>query len=152
MAKRFKDTVLADYKGEPIKMAFPNESEARELSLKQILWLILNNAPIQTQQDSIQGQRLAQALDSVKNGTIELEEGTHDWLKTVAEKATPAIFRVNGHLVYQHICEGFEKAKQPAESQAPSGGKGGAKAPRGGVPQKPSSQDAPTVLPKKGGR
>ena len=113
MSKIFKDAPILDYKGEPMKILMPGEEAAKELTLKQILWLVLNNAPIQTQQDSIQGQRLAEALDSAKDSIIELEEGTHDWLKLIAEKTTPAIFRVNGHLVYKHICEGFEKPRQP---------------------------------------
>ena len=115
--KRFNNTTIPDYKGEPIKVVFPNEMEAKELTLKQILWMILNNAPIKTQQDCKQGALLATALDTCKDGVevIEMEEGTHDWLKPIAEQLTPALFRVNGHLVYEHIREGFEKANQPKE-------------------------------------
>ena len=112
MSKVFKDTTILDYKGEPIKILMPGEPEPKELALKQILWLILNNAPLQTQNDSIQGMRLAQALDGSKNGVIEFEDGVHDWLKPIAEKITPPLFRVNANLVYKHICEGFEKPHQ----------------------------------------
>ena len=62
MAKVFKDTAILDYKGESIKILLPGKAEPEELTLKQILWMVLNNAPVQTQNDSIQGQRLAQAL------------------------------------------------------------------------------------------
>jgi len=114
--KVFKNTTIPNYKGEPIKLQFPNEPEAKELVLKQILWMILNNAPIKTQQDCKQGALMATALDACKDRVevIEIEEGTHDWLKPIAEELTPALFRVNGHLVYEHICEGFEKANQPS--------------------------------------
>lgn len=114
MSKKFKDATIPDYKGESIKIQKPGE-EPEALTLKQILWLILNNAPLQTQNDSIQGQRLAEALDGSKNGVIEFEDGVHDWIKPIAEKVTPALFRVNGNLVYKHICEGFEKPHQPKE-------------------------------------
>ena len=115
MAKKFKDTTIPDYKGEPIKILKPGDTEPTDLTLKQVLWLILNNASLQTQNDAIQGMRLAQALDTSKDGVIEMEEGVHDWLKPVAEKVTPQLFRVNGNLVYKHICEGFEKLEQPKE-------------------------------------
>lgn len=117
MSKKFKDTTIPDYKGEPIKILKPNEPEPEELTMKQIFWLILNNAPLQTQNDSIQGMRLAQALDGSKDGFIEFEDGVHDWLKPIAEKATPLLFRVNGNLVYKHICEGFEKPHQPKDKR-----------------------------------
>lgn len=116
--KRFKDTTIPDYKGEPIKILKPDNPEPEKLTVKQILWLILNNSPIQTQNDSIQGMRLARTLDSSKDGIIEMEDGVHDWLKTVAEKVTPQLFRVNGNLVYEHIKEGFEKPIQPNTKQA----------------------------------
>lgn len=117
MGKKFKDTTVLDYKGESIKILKVQGTEPEELTLKQIFWLILNNAPLQTQNDSIQGQRLAEALDGAKDGTIEFEDGVHDWLKPVAEKITPQLFRVNGNLVYKHICEGFEKPMQPKEDK-----------------------------------
>ena len=97
--------------------------ELKEARLDFVMRVILNNAPLQTQQDSINGMRLAQALDKVKNGAepIELEDGVHDWFKPVAEKLTPSIFRVNGNLVYKHICEGFEKAHQSQEKKGEGG-------------------------------
>ncbi|KKN38047.1 hypothetical protein LCGC14_0757590 [marine sediment metagenome] len=115
MAKVFKNIVLDGYDGKPMK----GPEDVGELYLVHVMRVILNNAPLQTQQDSINGMRLAQALDAVKNGVeaIELEEGVHDWLKPIAEKLTPALFRVNGNIVYKHICDGFEKAHQPKEKE-----------------------------------
>ncbi len=123
MAKVFKNVVLNGYNGEPMRMAVRENDndlpEFKEAKLDLVMRIILNNAPLQTQQDSINGMRLAQALDKAKNGaaTIELEDGVHDWLKPVAEKLTPTIFRVNGNLVYKHICEGFEKTHQSQEKK-----------------------------------
>ena len=110
MSKVFKDTTIPDYKGEPIKILKPNEPEPEVLTLKQILWLILNNAPLQTQPDAINGMSLAKSLDATKK-TIEIEDSVHNWLKPIAEKVTPLLFRVNASIVYEHICNGFEKDK-----------------------------------------
>lgn len=122
--KVFKNTVLTGYDGKPIKLPFrENEEdklEFKEAKLDFVLRIILNNAPISTQNDSIQGMRLAQALDEVKEKkakAIVLEDGVHDWLKPIAEKLTPQLFRVNGSIVYEHIKEGFEKVQQPAEKE-----------------------------------
>ena len=121
MSKVFKNIVLNGYNGEPMRMGVRENDndlpEFKEAKLDLVMRVILNNAPLQTQQDSINGMRLAMALDKVKNWAepIELEDGVHDWFKPVAEKLTPTIFRVNGNLVYKHICEGFEKAHQPKE-------------------------------------
>lgn len=124
--KVFKNTVIKDYKGQPIQQAIKGDGsdkvEVREVKLSNILWAILNSAPLQTQQDSINGMMLAKALDAAKDGAdIEMEEGVHNWLKPIAERATPQLFRVNGSIVYEHIKEGFEKPHKPAE-KAPSGG------------------------------
>ena len=117
--KVFKNTVVLGYNGKPMMLPVGvsepgKEPEMKVAKLTNIFWLILNNAPIQTQQDSIQGQRLAQALDAAKD-TIEVEEGVHDWLKPLAEKVTPQLFRVNGNTIYKLICEGFEKPHKPKE-------------------------------------
>lgn len=111
--KTFKNVVLKDYKGEPIKWTNRTDNgdiETNDLKLANILFMILNNAPLQTQNDSIQGVSLAKSLDAAKNGAdIEIEDGVHNWLKPIAEKLTPQLFRVNGNIIYEHIKEGFEK-------------------------------------------
>jgi len=117
----FKNVNLKGYDGKDIQVAVNEEGSGvvvKEAKMDFALRLILANAPIQTQDDSIQGARLAQALDEAKGKkTVEIGEGVHDWLKRVAEKVTPVIFRQNGNEVYKHICEGFEKAKEPAEEK-----------------------------------
>ncbi len=120
MSKVFKNVVLKGYDEKPIQVAVQEgeKVEIKEAKMDFALRLILAGAPMQTQDDSIQGARLAQALDDAKDKkTVELEEGVHDWLKRVAEKVTPAIFRQNGNVVYKHICEGFEKPNEPKEQK-----------------------------------
>lgn len=113
--KRFKNVVLSAYNGDPIKIPKSDtDASLVDCTLKVAMQAILANAPMKTQNDSIQGMRLAQALDKADE-FIELEEGVHDWLKTVAEGLTPPLFRVNGNIVYELIKEGFEKPKVPAK-------------------------------------
>ena len=118
--KKFQNEVVKGWDGKPLKSrvqgADGQVAEEKELKLENVLWIILNNAPLKTQNDSIQGQRLAKALDKAKdNGVIEMEEGVHDWIKPIAEQLTPGLFRINGNNVYELIKEGFEKEKQPKE-------------------------------------
>lgn len=109
MAKIFKNVVVKGYDGKPIVINL--EEGKKELTVVMAMRAVLNNAPLKTQQDSINGARLATALDEADdNGEIAIEEGTHDWLKPIAEQLTPQIFRVNGHIIYELIKEGFEKA------------------------------------------
>lgn len=108
MSKKFKNGTVLGYDDKPVRIIRPGASEAAELTLKEILWLILNNGPVATQNDSIQGARLAQALDAATD-FVEMEDGVYDWLVIVAEQITPTIFRVNGNKVYRHICEKFEE-------------------------------------------
>ena len=120
--KVFQNVVIKNYKGEPIitKGTDRNgqEVDEGELRLVNVLWIILNNAPLKTQNDSIQGMRLAEALDKAKdNGVIEIEEGVHDWLKPIAEHLTPQLFRLNGNNIYLVIKDGFDKAKQSQEEK-----------------------------------
>lgn len=120
--KVFQNVVITNYKGEPIitKRTDSNGQEVDEgkLRLVNVLWIILNNAPLKTQNDSIQGMRLAEALDKAKdNGVIEIEEGVHDWIRPIAENLTPQIFRLNGNNIYLVIKDGFDKTTQSKEEK-----------------------------------
>jgi hypothetical protein len=113
--KVFKNQSIKGYNGEVIKVRV-NPETVEDLNLHKVFWSILNNSPIKSQNDSIQGMRLAQALDKAKDSdTIELEDGTHDWIKPIAEQQTPSLFRLNGHLIYELIKEGFEKPNEPVK-------------------------------------
>ena len=85
---------------------------------RHIFQIIMNNATFKVMDDSIQGNRLANAIDEAEGkDTIEIGEGVFDWLKREAEKVCPAIFRVNGSIVYEFIKDGFKKPHQPAEKE-----------------------------------
>ncbi len=113
---------LVGLKDEPVKtpMKFQNQqvSEWGDTTADMFEY-ILGNALIKTQNDSIQGTRLYNALEKARNDKgnagefIEIEDGLHDWFKPIAEQMTPVLFRLNGNIVYEFIREGFEKAVAP---------------------------------------
>lgn len=120
MGKVFKNVVLTGYDGKPIEIIVNAQGNRQEVTMEIALQIILNNAPLKTQQDAINGMRLQLALDKAKDGKensgdIVLGEGIHEWLKPIAESLTPEIFRINGSLVYEHIKEGFEKLHEKAQ-------------------------------------
>ena len=124
MAKRFRNEHgLIGFNGEPIKVPLRIEGEGQNAVVVEwgektydIFKAILMNAPTKTQNDCIQGVRVFDALEKGKDAEfIELEEEGHTWIKPQAEQLTPAIFRFNGHIVYDFVKEGFEKAKQPKD-------------------------------------
>ena len=118
MAKRFSNKPILGYNGkDPIKIPMTQSGEM-STEFRHVLLAVLNNSEFKTMDDSIQGNRLANAIDKAEGKDfIEIEEGVHDWLKRKAEQVCPVIFRVNGSIVYEHIKEGFEKAHQPGEKK-----------------------------------
>lgn len=126
--KVFKNTIVKGYDGKPIQLPIfeDGKTEVKEANLVNILYFILNNTLLRTMKDSIEGVRLVLALDKAKNNTgsdIEIEEGTHDWLKDAikAEQLLQdntkvvlivQLFRLNAKCVSNLICEGFEKSNQ----------------------------------------
>ena len=122
MAKRFSNKPITGYNGkDPIRIPM---SQAGEMSteFRHVLLAILNNSEFKTMDDSIQGNRLANAIDKAEGKVfIEIEDGVHDWLKRKAEQVCPIIFRVNGSIIYEFIKEGFEKLHQSAEKKAGKG-------------------------------
>ena len=91
-------------------------SQAGEMSTetRHIFLAIINNAEFRTLDDSIQGNRLANAIDEAEGkDVIEIGEGVYDWLKRKAEAVCPTIFRVNGSIVFEFIQEGYKKPYQP---------------------------------------
>ncbi len=111
--KTFKNVVLNGYNGKPINAVINAEGRTEDVTVEMALRIILNNAPLKTMNDSIQGMRLMLALDKAKEKgeDVVMEEGVHDWLKPIAEQLCPQIFRINGSLVYEHIRDGFEKSR-----------------------------------------
>ena len=113
--KHFPNDGIAGYNGKdkikiPVSQAGGMSEETRHIFLA-----ILNNSEFKTMDDSIQGNRLATAIDEAEGkDEIVIGEGVHDWLKKRAEQVCPAIFRVNGSIVYEFVKEGFEKPHAPA--------------------------------------
>tara|TARA_Y100000310_G_scaffold324990_1_gene387718 strand:+ start:13856 stop:14269 length:414 start_codon:yes stop_codon:yes gene_type:complete len=133
--KRFKNTTLIGQGGNKIQYAKQKEGaegspckicgqpnlEWVDAKLYNILAVILNNTPIKTMPDSIQGGRLADVLEEVekkKLAFIEIEEGVHDWLKPIVKEIAPPIFRLGAQYIYDHICGGFEKEHQPEREKS----------------------------------
>lgn len=113
--KTFSNAPIKDRKGEDIKIPM-GDGKVPSTEFCHALRFILNNASFQSQNDSIQGARLADAIDNAEGKeVVEMEEGVYDWLVIVAETVTPTLFRISGNIVYKFICEGFEKAPEPAK-------------------------------------
>ena len=123
MAKVFRNVLLKSYDGKTIQTAEKkgdsDEIKLVDTKLLSVFYIILNGSPIQTMNDSIQGMRLAEALDAAKKngGNIEIEEEPYTWLKSIAEKVLPPVFRINASIVYKHICEEFEKPSEPVKGK-----------------------------------
>ena len=94
-------------------------SAAGEMSTetRYVFMAILNVVELKTMDDSIQGGRLADAIDEAEGkDEIVIGEGVYDWLKKKLEvvdregyQICPRIFRVNGSIVNEFIKEGFDK-------------------------------------------
>jgi len=126
MAKIYTYTnkgVLAYNKKDLLKIPV---SQAGEMSTetRHVFLAILNNAEFRTMDDSIQGNRLANAIDEAEGKDfIEIGEGVYDWLKRKAEQVCPNLFRVNGSIVYEFVKEKFEKPHQPEGAKEGKKGK-----------------------------
>lgn len=118
MAKHFSNKGVVGYNGKD-KIKIPI-SQAGEMSTetRHVFLAIMNNAEFRTIDDSIQGNRLANAIDEAEGkDEIVLEEGVYDWMKKKAEQGCPVLFRVNGSIVYEFIKDGFKKPHQPEEKK-----------------------------------
>ena len=124
MAKRFSNKAIIGYNGkDPIKIPITQSGET-STEFRHVLLAVLNNSEFKTMDDSIQGNRLANAIDKAEGKDfVEMEEGVHDWLKRKAEQVCPVIFRVNGNIVYETIREGYEKSHLPKEKSVKGKGK-----------------------------
>lgn len=108
----------------PITQAGETSTETRF-----VFQSILNVVELKTMDDSIQGGRLADAIDEAEGkDEIVIGEGVYDWLKEKLKakdregyEILPRIFRVNGSIVDEFIKNGYEKAKQPSKSKQKAG-------------------------------
>jgi|TARA_Y100000310_G_scaffold342327_1_gene445087 hypothetical protein len=107
---------IKGYKGENIQIPYQEGGKVKwkEANVKDILWTILHQAPFSSQNDSIEGRKLAVALDNA-NGVIKIEDSTFLWIKPIAEKVTPQLFKINGNVVYEYICNAKEPDREGKE-------------------------------------
>ncbi len=109
--------VVNGWNGKPIRIRQPEDPEDErsanitvDATIYDIMQVIVFNAPYKTLDDSKEGRRMAEALEeSRKSNFIEIDQGTHNWLKHQSEIVAPQIFRINGEIVDSLIREGWEK-------------------------------------------
>ena len=128
MAKRVwkNKTIINDWRGRPIRVQqfedpFDEDSpmQVGDMRVLDAMLHISNTFPCKTLDDSTKKRSLKQALlASVRTGKIELEPEVFKWLKTASEQVCPAVFRVNGSIVYEFVKEGFAKSHEPKAKTA----------------------------------
>ncbi len=122
--KHFTNKGVLGYNGKdkikiPVTAPTPTVPAVMSTETRHIFLAILNNSDFKIMDDSIQGNRLATAIDEAEGkDEIVIGEGVHDWLKKRAEQVCPAIFRVNGSIVYEFVREGYQKPHQSKEKTA----------------------------------
>jgi len=127
MAKvyRYSNKGVRGYNGKdlikiPITQAGEMSTETRHIFLA-----VLNSSELKTIDDSVQGNRLATAIDEAEGkDEIEIGEGVYDWLRKKLEavdregyQVCPRLFRVNGEIVNEFIKNGYEKPHQPKRKE-----------------------------------
>lgn len=107
------------------KIKAPNGSE----ETRHLFYAILGNLNLKIMDDSIQGARMADALDEAEDkDEVVLGEGVYDWLKKKVDVPDQdgglilvRMFRVNGKVVDDFIKDGHRKPHQPKEAKAGKG-------------------------------
>ena len=133
MAKQYtySNKGVKNYKGEELLKIPLDQAGKISTETRHIFQAVLNGLELKTMDDSIQGKRLADAIDEAEDkDVIVIGEGVYDWLKKKLEvvnrdgyQICPLLFRVNGEIVYDFIKEGFEKPHQPSKKKAGKGEK-----------------------------
>ena len=83
-----------------------------------VMQIIVSNAMYKTIEDSKEGRRLAEAIEaSRKSKAIEIDQGTHNWLKRQSEAIAPLVFRVSGEIVDELIRDGWRAENEPSKTQ-----------------------------------
>ena len=122
LTRKYSNKGIIGRGNEKIKIPLSQDGEV-STETRHVFLAILNNVQFRTSEDSIQGTRLADAIDEAKGkDIIEIGEGVHDWLtKRINEtiksqmfpegyQICPFIFRVNGEKVSEFIKSGYEKS------------------------------------------
>ncbi len=104
------------------KIKAPNGSE----ETRHLFYAILGNLNLKIMDDSIQGARMADALDEAEDKEeVVLGEGVYDWLKKKTAETDQdgglilvRMFRINGSVVDEFIKNGHRKPHQPKKASA----------------------------------
>ena len=117
MSRRFENKTHIGRAGAPITIGKPRDGNNMEAGVEKVdmttadmFAAILANAPMKSMNDSIQGGRLFDDLQKCKDANfIEIDEGTHAWLKAAAEIVCPPLWRINALALCDFVKDGFEK-------------------------------------------
>ncbi len=118
MNRRWKNEVVKNWKGKPIRLPVVSdndegESEVKDGKLVDVMRLLLVNSEFKTVEDSREGRRLIELVDKSKNAShIEMESGSHNWFKEKIKPICPPIFKFDGDEIYQLINEGYERVNE----------------------------------------
>ena len=116
--------VVNGWNGKPIRI--PSQEDpydekspivVLDATILDVMQIIINNASYKTLEDSREGRRMAEALEeSRKTDSIQIDQGTHNWLKKQSELISPQIFRVSGELIDNIIREGYRRETEPKKN------------------------------------
>ncbi|TRZ50376.1 MAG: hypothetical protein D4S01_06825 [Dehalococcoidia bacterium] len=117
--------VVNGWSGKPIhipKQEDPDDEKSAivtaDATICDIMQLLVSNAQYKTIEDSKEGRRLAEALEEAKKSkVIEIDQGTHNWLKKQSEMIAPQIFRISGEIVDNLIRDGWKKENLPKSKE-----------------------------------
>ena len=117
MGKHFKLKPLLNIANKPLKV-LDEDGQPKDATLSDMLKSFVFNLPPPrlTMKDSIEARRLIESIDKSPDGELEMEEGTHDWLKPAVETYGPAVFGVNA-IVIKDAVDDFEKVHQAKSAE-----------------------------------
>lgn len=117
--------IVNGWNGKPIRIPRqedPDDEKSAvitvDATVSDVMHIIVTNSSYKTIEDSKEGRRLAEALEeSRKSEVIELDQGTHTWLKKQSEAVSPQIFRISGEIVDELIRERYHRDNEITKAQ-----------------------------------
>ena len=108
--KNINLTTVLSITGKPMKVPKEGEEEPTDANLADLLKILLFSFPPAriTMQDSIEAHRLIKQMADAKDGTLSMEEGTHDWIKKKVDEFAPQIYGVNAVMLKEAL-DDFER-------------------------------------------
>jgi hypothetical protein len=113
--------IVNGWNGKPIRIPVqedPNDEKSpikiMDATIRDVMLILANNASFKTLEDSREGRRMVEALEeSRKTDSVEIDQGTHNWLKKQGEAIIPQVFRVSGEIIDNIIREGYRRTTEP---------------------------------------